>query len=91
MTVDEDRPVMVVEEGGFGVLIGDVFHAVDTDLMVKLGVTHMLCTAKRCRYPPSAGPRQVRAYVRTCIALLLDSATDTGRQDRLSQQCFCPN
>eukprot|EP00240_Pyramimonas_obovata_P007341 CAMPEP_0118923110 /NCGR_PEP_ID=MMETSP1169-20130426/1761_1 /TAXON_ID=36882 /ORGANISM="Pyramimonas obovata, Strain CCMP722" /LENGTH=164 /DNA_ID=CAMNT_0006864053 /DNA_START=128 /DNA_END=619 /DNA_ORIENTATION=+ len=55
----EDRPVMVTEGGEFAVLLGDVFHAVDTDMMGKLGVTHYLCTAKRCRYPPSSGPRKV--------------------------------
>lgn len=55
-----DEPVVVLEEAnGFSILLGDVFHAVDTELTGKLGVTRILCAAKRCKLPPADLPRQV--------------------------------
>lgn len=59
--LNQDKPILVVDEAsGFGILLGDVFHAVDVALMEQLGVTRMICAAKRCRLPSVEHSRQAR-------------------------------
>uniref|UniRef100_A0A061R845 protein-tyrosine-phosphatase n=1 Tax=Tetraselmis sp. GSL018 TaxID=582737 RepID=A0A061R845_9CHLO len=58
-SLEQDEPTLVHSNEISAVLLGDVFHVVDTGLLDRHNITHLLLVASKCSLPPGSASRQV--------------------------------